>query len=132
MKDQLFKNKPDINLLNDIIKLYGLSNLNDTKLFTKENLKDLHTVDKLNNHLERLREYYLPCKSKKYLIDIDEKKCITILRQLLKQYNHNLLAKEKFVKGIKYNFYQIIQYSNKKIDTEKKLNDERDIVISFE
>ena len=132
MKDQLFKNKPDINLLNDIIKLYGLSNLNDTKLFTKENLKDLNTADKLLIYLDKLREFYLPCKYKKYLVDIDEKKCITILRQLLKQYNHNLLAKEKFVKGIKYNFYQIIQYSNKKIDTGKKLNDERDIVISFE
>lgn len=132
MKDQLFKNKPDINLLNDIIKLYGLSDLNDTNLFTKENLKDLNTADKILNYLDKLREFYLPCKSKKYLVDIDEKKCITILRQLLKQHNHNLLAKEKFVKGIKYNFYQIIQYSNKKIDTEKKLNNERDIVISFE
>ena len=71
-KDQLFKNKPDLYLVTDIIRLYGLTDLNDTKLFTKENLKDLNTVEKLHNYLDRLRDYYLPCKSKKYLIDLDE------------------------------------------------------------
>ena len=129
-KDQLFKNKPDLNLVTDIIRLYGLTDLNDTKLFTKENLKDLNTVEKLHNYLDRLRDYYLPCKSKKYLIDLDEKKSITILRQLLKQHGHNLLAKEKFIKGVKFNFYQIIQYSNKKLDTEKLIDDR--IVLSFD
>ena len=130
VKDQLFKNKPDLNLVIDIIKLYGLNDFSDTKLFTKENLQDLNTVEKLNNHIERLREYYLPCKAKKYLVNLDEKKSITILRQLLKQHGHNLLAKEKFIKGIKYNFYQIIQYSNKKLDTEKLIDDR--IVLSFD
>ena len=130
VKDQLFKNKPDLNLVTDIIKLYGLTDLNDTKMFTKENLQDLNTVDKMNNYIERLKDYYLPCKAKKYLVDLDEKKSITILRQLLKQHNHNLLAKEKFIKGIKYNFYQIIQYSNKKLDTEKLIDDR--IVLSFD
>ena len=49
VKDQLFKNKPDLNLVTDIIRLYGLTDLNDTKMFTKENLQDLNTVDKMNN-----------------------------------------------------------------------------------
>ena len=61
-----------------------MNDFSDTKLFTKENLQDLNTVEKLNNHIERLREYYLPCKAKKYLVNLDEKKSITILRQLLK------------------------------------------------
>ena len=129
-KDQLFKNKPDLNMVSDIIKLYGLSDFNDTKLFTKENLKDLKTVEKLNDYLYKLNEYYLPCKAKRFVHDLDEKKSITILRQLLKQHGHNLLAKEKFIKGIKYNFYQIIQYSNKKMDTNSTI-DER-IVVSFD
>ena len=29
MKDQLFKNKPDMNLVNDTIRLFGLSDFND-------------------------------------------------------------------------------------------------------
>ena len=59
-----------------------------------------------------------------------KKKCITILRQLLKQHNYNILSKEKCIKGEKFNYYQIIEYSNKKINTEK--SDERPIVLSFD
>ena len=130
MKDQLFKNKPDMNLVNDTIRLFGLDDFNDTKLFTKQNMIDLKTVEKVNEIVPRLQDFYLPCKSKKYLTRLDEKKCLTILRQLLKQYNYNLLTKEKCIKGDKFNYYQIIQYSNKKINT--KLQEERKIVLSFD
>ncbi len=130
MKDQLFKNKPDMNLVNDTIRLFGLDDFNDTKLFTKQNMIDLKTVEKVNEIVPRLQDFYLPCKSKKYLTRLDEKKCLTILRQLLKQYNYNLLTKEKCIKGDKFNYYQIIQYSNKKINT--KQIEERKIVLSFD
>ena len=130
MKDQLFKIKPDLNLVNDIIKLYGLSDYKDSDLFTKQNLVDLNTVEKLKEMLPRLTDYYLPCKAKQHLTRIDEKKCITILRQLLKQHNYNILSKEKCIKGEKFNYYQIIEYSNKKINTDKP--DERPIVLSFD
>ena len=129
MKDQLFKNKPDLKLVLDIIKLFGLKDFNDTNLFTKQNLVDLKTVEKLQECIPKLKEYYLPCKSKRFLYNLNDKKCITILRQLLKQYNYNILSKEKYIKSVKYNFYQIIQYSNKKIDTETNVN--RKIVLSF-
>ena len=130
MKDQLFKNKPDMNLVNDTIRLFGLDDFNDTKLFTKQNMIDLKTVEKVNEIVPRLQDFYLPCKSKKYLTRLDEKKCLTILRQLLKQYNYNLLTKEKCIKGDKFNYYQIIQYSNKKINTKQQ--EERKIVLSFD
>ena len=130
MKDQLFKNKPDMNLVNDTIRLFGLDDFNDTKLFTKQNMIDLKTVEKVNEIVPRLQDFYLPCKSKKYLTRLDEKKCLTILRQLLKQYNYNLLTKEKCIKGEKFNYYQIIQYSNKKINTKQL--EERKIVLSFD
>ena len=130
MKDQLFKNKPDMNLVNDTIRLFGLDDFNDTKLFTKQNMIDLKTVQKVNEIVPRLQDFYLPCKSKKYLTRLDEKRCLTILRQLLKQYNYNLLTKEKCIKGEKFNYYQIIQYSNKKINT--KQIEERKIVLSFD
>ena len=130
MKDQLFKNKPDMNLVNDTIKLFGLSDFNDSTLFTKQNMIDLNTVQKINEIIPRLQDFYLPCKSKKYLTRLDEKRCITILRQLLKQYNYNLLTKEKCIKGEKFNYYQIIQYSNKKINTKQQ--EERKIVLSFD
>ena len=130
MKDQLFKNKPDMNLVTDTIKLFGLSDFNDSTLFTKQNMIDLNTVQKINEIIPRLQDFYLPCKSKKYLTRLDEKRCITILRQLLKQYNYNLLTKVKCIKGEKFNYYQIIQYSNKKINTKQQ--EERKIVLSFD
>ena len=130
MKDQLFKNKPDMNLVTDTIKLFGLSDFNDSTLFTKQNMIDLNTVQKINEIIPRLQDFYLPCKSKKYLTRLDDKKCITILRQLLKQYNYNLLTKEKCIKGEKFNYYQIIQYSNKKINTKQQ--EERKIGLSFD
>ena len=131
MKDQLFKNKPDLNLVTDIIKLFGLLNINDINLFTRQNLIDLNTMDKLYEYIPKLKEYYLPCKAKIYLSDLNEKKCITILRQLLKQYNYNILTKEKTIKSVKYNFYQIIQHSTKNIDTNVN-NIDRTVVLSFD
>ena len=92
---------------------------------------ELNTVEKMKYYIPRLQEFYLPCKSKIYLQDLNERKCINILRQLLKQYNHTLISKEKYIKSIKYNFHQIIQFSNKKIDTNIQ-EAERKIVLSFD
>ena len=33
-------------------------------MFTKEIYKTFNTVDKMNNYIERLKEYYLPCVKK--------------------------------------------------------------------
>ena len=131
MKDQLFKIKPELIFINEFIKIYGLNNITDTNLFTKQNLIDLKTIDAINEMLPELNKYYLPCKSKLFLKNIDEKKCITILRQFLKIHNYNVSTKEKCIKGVKYNFYQIIPFSNNKINTNVKEQD-RSIVISFD
>lgn len=130
MKDQLFRVKPDIPFINEFIQFYGLSDITDTNLFTKQNLIELKTVENITKVMNKLNEYYLPCKSKVFLTTIDEKKCITILRQLLKIHNYNVTTKEKCIKGEKFNYYQIIEYSNKKINTKKP--DERPIVLSFD
>lgn len=131
MKDQLFKNKPELNLVIEIIRVFGLEDFDDIQLFTKQNMIELNTVEKMKYYIPRLQEFYLPCKSKIYLQDLNERKCINILRQLLKQYNHTLISKEKYIKSIKYNFHQIIQFSNKKIDTNIQ-EAERKIVLSFD
>ena len=130
MKDQLFRVKPDIPFINEFIQFYGLSDITDTNLFEKQNLIEFKTVENINKVMKKLYEYDLPCKSKVFLSSIDEKKCITILRQLLKIHNYNVTTKEKCIKGEKFNFYQIIPYSNKKINTKKE--QDRPIVLSFD
>ena len=74
MKDQLFRIKPELQFVNEFIKIYGLNDITDTNLFTKQNLVDLNTIDEINNLLPELNKYYLPCKSKQFFSNIDEKK----------------------------------------------------------
>ena len=61
-KNQLFKIIPDGKIIQSILDAFGLDNLEDTRLFTKEHMKDIETVLKINELHDNLKEYYLPCK----------------------------------------------------------------------
>ena len=113
-KNQLFKNVPDLQIVQSVLEAFGLENIEDTRLFTKEHMQDVETVQKLTELIPTLKEYYIPCKSKKYLADLNEKKCITILRQFLKHIDYNLKLKEKYIKG-KKNYLYFIQKNKEKI-----------------
>ena len=70
--------------------------------------------------MDELRKLYIKCKHKIYLENLNEKKIITLLRQLLRTHNFELRAKEKYENGKKYLLYTI---SKKKInDNIKKIN----------
>ena len=88
--NQLFKIKPSFEILLKICFLYGidLNNLEKKNTFTKMELIELQIENYFEIIQELLEQYYLPCKNKKYLECINIKKCITILRQLLKLYNY--------------------------------------------
>lgn len=108
MKNQLFRISPDLKISTKLLNLFGISDFNDNHSFTKFNLQELDTVNKMKEITEDLKKYYIPCKSKIYLINLNEKKCITILRQFLKVHNFTLMSKEKYIKGKKSLFYQVI------------------------
>ena len=106
--NQLFKNKPPQDKVITLLDFFNLSGLEDTKSFTKKDLYMFETVKKINENISLLEELYLPCKAKIYLTELNEKKCVTILRQLLKLYNYNLKSTEKYIQGdkmIEYNIY---------------------------
>ena len=109
MKNQLFKVSPDLKITLRILNLFGIQDLEDNHSFTRNNLTDLETVSKMNEIMPEIEKYYIPCKSKKYLTDINEKKCITILRQFLKIHDYTLFSKEKYKNGKKLLFYQVIR-----------------------
>ena len=127
--NQLFKMTPDRNFVIELLQLYGIQDFNDTHFFTKDNLDELNTVDNLNNILDNLNEYYIPCKAKTYLKDINLKRSIVILRQFLRCHNYTLYSKEKFINGVKNTVYQVIQ-NNDGISTPKKKD--KSIFISFD
>ena len=94
MKNQLFRISPDLKISTKLLNLFGISDFNDNHSFTKFNLQELDTVNKMKEITEDLKKYYIPCKSKIYLINLNEKKCITILRQFLKVHNFMLCLKK--------------------------------------
>ena len=98
--NQLFRTIPDRAFTIELLNLYGIDDFTDTHFFTKNDLDKLETIHKLNEIIDRLDEYYIPCKSKTYLQDITIKRSIVILRHFLKCHNYNIHSKEKFIKGV--------------------------------
>jgi len=131
MKNQLFKISPELEITEKLLKMFGIKDINDNHSFTRTNLKDLKTVEKIQENIEKLTKYYIPCKAKKYLsTTLNEKKCITILRQFLKIHNHTLISKEKYIKGKKLLFYQVIP---QQIDMlTKNRNESEKVILSFD
>tara|TARA_B100000214_G_scaffold314973_1_gene248059 strand:+ start:232 stop:621 length:390 start_codon:yes stop_codon:yes gene_type:complete len=129
MKNQLFRISPDIPITENILQLFGIKDINDNHSFTRENLIDLKTVEKMDELSKELFKYYIPCKSKIYLVELNEKKCITILRQFLKVNNYTLISKEKYIKGNKQLFYQVIP---QQIDILTKNRESEKVVLSFD
>jgi hypothetical protein len=121
-KDQLFKKIPDDELFNHILKLYGISDLNQNYTFTKYDLQNIRTIENMNLIRDKLSECYLPCKFKHYLDIKDEKDLVTILRQILKTRNYKLVSKEKYMKGKKYLIYKIESDEDFKITINNELN----------
>jgi hypothetical protein len=113
--NQLFCKKPDMYILDKILESFKLENIHDTTIFTKKDLIENNTVDKLNHIIPEFNKYYLPCKANKYLNNLNEKKAVTILRQFVKTINYYIFSKEKYIDGEKYITYQIVPVDQKKI-----------------
>ena len=127
--NQLFKNIPERNFVINLLNLYGIKDFDDNRYFTKENLETLNTVNGLNNMIDKLKEYYIPCKANIYLKNITIPRSIVILRQFLKCHGYTLFSKEKFIKGDKNMIYKIITI-DKEITTPKK--NKKKIIVSFD
>lgn len=126
--NQLFKKKPSIETVIELLNIYGIESLDDDKQFNRNNLINLNLIKNLNEFKIKLREYYLPCKQKVYLDDLSIKKSITILRQILKLYNYVVKSNERWIKGEKIIVYQILPVNSLK----KPINDSNKCIISFD
>ena len=129
--NQLFKTIPDVKIVQEILESFGLDNLEDTRLFTKEHMNDINTVEQIRELHEKLDEYYLPCKSKKYLVNLDEKKCIAVLRQFIKIHDYKCIGMEKSIKGRKTMTYRLM-YSKEDYLKSPIPNVEKEYILSFE
>ena len=124
--NQLFRKKPDDELINKLVYLFGFKNITDTDYkFSKNDLQQLNIIDKINNVKEELSNYYIPCKRKIYMNNITISKSITILRQFLKASGYTLHSQEKYVNCKKFLIYKIISLEEKKGKKKDKANKEK-------
>lgn len=128
-KNQLFKVIPERNFVVELLNLYGIKDFYDNHYFTIKNLETLNTLNNLIKLSEKLKEYYIPCKAKIYLKNIDLKRCIVILRQFLKCHNFTLYSKEKYFNKVKHTTYTIISNNEGISTTDKNSNS---IIVSFD
>jgi hypothetical protein len=54
-----------------------------------------------------LKKYYIPCKYEKYVTDLNEKKLVTILRQIVKLHDYKVTSQEKYIDGKKTLLYSL-------------------------
>lgn len=126
--NQLFIKSIDDAMLNRILDCYSIKDLNDRRLFSKHELLQHNSINKLNCLKEELMGFYLPCKAKLYLSDITEKRAITILKQILRLFNYCLLSKEKNYNNKKLVFYQLTSTTDKNIITNLKKNEAQQVL----
>ena len=111
IKDQLFRKEVKFEYVKDLIKrLFNIiltDNINYN--FSKTTLKNKNIIEKIINELDDLKKIYIKCKHKLYLENINEKKIITILRQLLRVHNYEVRSKEKYENGKKFLMYSILK-----------------------
>jgi hypothetical protein len=104
---QLFKFVPPHTFMTEFLGCFGLRGLDDSSEFSKFTLRERNTVDKLIELLPEIILYYIPCKAKKYLSEIDEDRAITVMRQLLRLFDYELSKKERVIQKKKVIFYSL-------------------------
>jgi len=101
----LFRKNPSKEVVEEILIYLQFLGLHDRKIFTKNDISS----EKFEEIIIWIEPYYIPCKAKKFLYDLNASKQITILRHLLRAIDHDLLAQEKVINSNKVTTYQIYQ-----------------------
>ena len=127
-KFQLYQEIPDLEFVLKIINCFNLKDLNDKKKFTKKDLVDFKTKEKIEDLLPELVIYYLPCKYEMFLNNLNIQKCITILRQMLRIFNYSLTKKENVINKKKIIYYSIQKNITKNIQIH---NNPTKCIINF-
>ena len=100
-------------------------------IFSRKDLEAIRCVDMMMELKDELAQYYLPCKARTYLNDLNSKNIITILRQLCRLYNYSVQSREKYIKGYKFIIYQIIPSNNQKYQPMTIKQDEESCTVVF-
>lgn len=109
IKNQLFREDVTFDFIKKFInKCFNIELNNSINYsFSKKTIINKNIINIIEESVDDLRKLYIKCKHKIYLENLNEKKIITLLRQLLREHNFDLKAKEKYENGKKYLLYSI-------------------------
>jgi len=136
--NQLFFRKTPMDLLLKLLKNCSINSLDSNVQISLKSLDLNNALIKSKLILDDISDYYLPCKKKIYFNELDNKKLITIIKQLLKLYDYKFQSKEKYSQGRKYTVYQIISIKddvNSNLKKTKKSNhviSKKKVVLKFD
>ena len=119
-KNQLFCKVPSKEFVIKVLKICGIDGFDVSKSFTLKDLNDRQVIKYLEdvNIKSELQSHYLKCKWK-YITKLTPKKCLTLMRQLLRLYGYKISSREKCIKGVKFCIYQICENSEEITVTEE-------------
>ena len=127
--NQLFSKKyPPFDLVRKVVSLLTNTTIltNDIHYeFTLKLMTEKKIIERIEPYIIELKQYYLKCKHEKYLENLNEKKVVTILRQILRPYDYTIKTYEKYNNGKKYLLYILFKDKGSKL---KKINS----IISFD
>jgi len=117
MIHQLFTRYPTDQELQKILKCYNLNGLDDDLNICHLTIKVYNTIAKLYDILDLLIDIYLPCKYK-FISNLNIKRALTILRQILRLFECKL---QKYQIGKAY-IYKVQKNDNNVIKIQKNVS----------
>lgn len=117
MKHLFFKKTPDVAFVDRLLQKFGVEGVNHVATFTKDDLKARGTHETIKELAPELRAYYIPCKYNVYVAtllddsipaDVRVKKCITVLRQILRMHSCYILSNQVMKYGEKKVHYTLV------------------------
>lgn len=103
--NQIFNRIVPEKLLLKILNGINISNIKDYNTFTYKKIEE--NIKYLEQIIEKVKPYYIPCKRRVYFLDkLTSKKFVTILRQILRLYDYTLLSKERYLPETKKKYIQ--------------------------
>lgn len=100
---RLFRKIPSKEFVIEILDHLKLQGLQERRWFTRDEL----CLDTVDEWLPLLEPYYIPCKAKRFLLNMNSSRITTILRHILHPLGYDLRTQEKMYKLQKTTMYQI-------------------------